>query len=61
METLAETEVLVESGVIVVEHSIRENLEQTYGNLGLRDQRRYGTTLLSFFVRRALDGRIEDR
>ena len=61
METLAETEVLVESGVIVVEHSIRENVEQTYGNLGLRDQRHYGTTLLSFFVRRARDGRIEDR
>jgi len=61
METLAETEVLVESGVIVVEHSVRENVESTYGNLELRDRRRYGTTLLSFFVHGAEDRRIEDR
>jgi 16S rRNA (guanine(966)-N(2))-methyltransferase RsmD len=61
MGILAETEILAESGVIVVEHSIRESVEQTYGNVALRDQRRYGTTLLSFFVHRSRDNRIEDR
>ena len=61
MGILAETEILAESGVIVVEHSIRESVEQTYGKVALRDQRRYGTTLLSFFVHRSRDIRIEDR
>jgi 16S rRNA (guanine966-N2)-methyltransferase len=61
MGILAETEILAESGVIVVEHSIREGVEQTYNNLALRDQRRYGTTVLSFFVHCSRDNRIADR
>jgi 16S rRNA (guanine966-N2)-methyltransferase len=61
MGILAGTEILAESGVIVVEHSIREGVEQTYNKLALRDRRRYGTTVLSFFVHRSRDNRAEDR
>src|SRR3972149_4715895 len=38
-----------EAGILVVEHSVREKVEKDYAPLRLRDQRRYGTTLLSFF------------
>jgi len=40
---------LRESGVLIAEHSVRENVEPRYGSLSLHDQRRYGSTLLSFF------------
>ena len=40
---------LREGGTLVVEHGVREKVEVDYGPLTLKDQRRYGTTLLSFF------------
>ena len=38
------------SGVVIAEHSLREKVEPRYGSLGLDDQRRYGSTMLSFFT-----------
>lgn len=37
------------NGVVVAEHSRREAVAANYGSLGLKDQRRYGDTRLSFF------------
>jgi len=50
VKAIAEGGLLRESGVVVAEHSIREKVEENYGPLGLRDQRRYGATVLSFFA-----------
>jgi 16S rRNA (guanine(966)-N(2))-methyltransferase RsmD len=61
LRTLAQTELLEESGVIVVEHSTRESVDQSYGRLILQDQRRYGTTLVSFFARSSLHKLSRDR
>lgn len=36
-------------GILVVEHSAREQLDDAYGPLQLQDQRRYGDTRLSFY------------
>jgi 16S rRNA G966 N2-methylase RsmD len=37
-------------GFVVIQHSIRENIEGTQtGTFVLTDQRKYGDTLLSFF------------
>jgi 16S rRNA (guanine966-N2)-methyltransferase len=53
LKIIGERALLRESGVLVAEHSIREKVEPRYGSLALRDQRRYGSTLLSFFAREA--------
>lgn len=44
---------LQESGILVAEHSAREELQARYGALVLNDQRLYGDTRLSFFKREA--------
>lgn len=49
LKIIAQGELLRESGVLIAEHSIREKFEPRYGSIALRDQRRYGSTLLSFF------------
>lgn len=49
LRAIAKAEILKESGVVVAEHSVREKVEAGYGPLKLRDQRRYGATLVSFF------------
>ena len=49
LRILAEEGLLKDDGVLVVEHSVREKIAERYGCLHLRDQRRYGATLLSFF------------
>jgi 16S rRNA (guanine966-N2)-methyltransferase len=41
---------LQDEGVLVAEHSVREAVEDHYDGLFLRDQRRYGGTLVSFFA-----------
>jgi 16S rRNA (guanine966-N2)-methyltransferase len=41
--------ILTGSGLVVAEHSVREKVGTTYGSLRLRDQRRYGATVVSFF------------
>jgi 16S rRNA (guanine966-N2)-methyltransferase len=50
VKAIAQAGLMREEGVLVVEHSVREKLESGYGPLALRDQRRYGTSVLSFFV-----------
>ncbi len=49
VEIIAEERLLAPGGVVVAEHSVRETVRERYGPLVLRDQRRYGSTALSFF------------
>jgi 16S rRNA (guanine966-N2)-methyltransferase len=49
LKIIAQGRLLRESGVLIAEHSIREKIEPSYEALALHDQRRYGSTLLSFF------------
>jgi 16S rRNA (guanine(966)-N(2))-methyltransferase RsmD len=51
LKIIGDGRLLRETGVLVLEHSIREPVEPRYDSLALRDQRRYGSTLLSFFAR----------
>jgi 16S rRNA (guanine966-N2)-methyltransferase len=53
LKLIGEGRLLRESGVLVAEHSIREQVDPYYSSLALCDQRRYGSTLLSFFAREA--------
>lgn len=50
LRAVAGEDLLRKDGILVAEHSVREQVEESYGALRLRDQRRYGATLLSFFV-----------
>jgi 16S rRNA (guanine966-N2)-methyltransferase len=50
---IARERLLRESGMLIAEHSIREKVEPRYDSLALHDQRRYGSTLLSFFKQEA--------
>ena len=49
LKLIGERRFLEESGVLIAEHSLREKVAPTYDSLALYDQRRYGSTLLSFF------------
>jgi 16S rRNA (guanine(966)-N(2))-methyltransferase RsmD len=49
LKAIAEGSLLRPSGILVAEHSVREKLQQRYGLLIEYDQRKYGSTLLSFF------------
>jgi 16S rRNA (guanine966-N2)-methyltransferase len=49
LKIIAEGALLRPSGVVIAEHSARESVERHYGTLALKDQRRYGDTLLSFY------------
>ncbi len=49
LKVIAEKGLLRAGGVLVAEHSVREKVDERYGSLILQDQRRYGSTLLSFF------------
>jgi len=46
---IAQTALLRNQGVIIAEHSVRDRVDNHYGELALRDRRRYGDTLVSFF------------
>ena len=46
---IAREGLLREAGVLVVEHSGKEEVKESFDSLSLHDQRRYGGTLLSFF------------
>jgi 16S rRNA (guanine(966)-N(2))-methyltransferase RsmD len=46
---LGQGSLLRDHGVIIAEHSVRDPVGDRYGDLVLRDRRRYGDTLLSFF------------
>jgi 16S rRNA (guanine966-N2)-methyltransferase len=52
LKIIAEGALLRPSGVVIAEHSVREKVAETYGILALKDQRRYGSTLISFFIGR---------
>ena len=49
IQMVARGGLLRDSGTLIAEHSTREKIAQNYDALMLRDQRRYGDTLLSFF------------
>ncbi|HWP60562.1 MAG TPA: 16S rRNA (guanine(966)-N(2))-methyltransferase RsmD [Candidatus Acidoferrales bacterium] len=49
MRALGEADLLEPHGTVVVERSVRETIDPRYGKLELYDERRYGTTVLSFF------------
>lgn len=49
MALVAEAGILHAGGAAVAEHSVRERVEEKYGELVRRDRRRYGDTVLSFF------------
>jgi 16S rRNA (guanine966-N2)-methyltransferase len=50
---LGQGELLTENGIIILQHSLREPLEQSVtGALTAADKRRYGDTLLSFLKNR---------
>ncbi len=49
LRSLAREELLQKDGILVVEHSTREEVKESYGSMVLHDQRRYGGTCISFF------------
>jgi 16S rRNA (guanine966-N2)-methyltransferase len=49
LKIIAQGRLLRESGVLIAEHSIHEKVEPRHDSLALHDQRRYGSTMLSFF------------
>lgn len=51
LSQLADGVLLREGGVVVAEHSPREEVSHSYGDLRRTEQRRYGETVLSFFMR----------
>ena len=53
LEAIAGGNLLRASGIVVVEHSAREQPKAEYGPLVLKDQRKYGDTWLSFFEDKA--------
>jgi len=46
---ISEAQLVTQDGLVVVEHSSKEILEESYGSLKMDDQRTYGQTLVSFF------------
>lgn len=49
LRLIGQGRLLGQSGVLIAEHSLRERVEPIYDSLALYDQRRYGSTRLSFF------------
>lgn len=49
LKIIAQGSILRNSGIIVAEHGVRDEVAARYGRLELRDRRRYGDTILSFF------------
>lgn len=50
LDTMSKYELIAEGGVIIFEHSFREKCKEEYESIVLKDQRRYGDTMLSFFL-----------
>jgi 16S rRNA (guanine966-N2)-methyltransferase len=50
LREVSETRVLEKDGLAIAEHSSREEMKSVYGNLILDDRRRYGHTVVSFYV-----------
>ena len=53
LKALGQSHLLKSGGKVVAEHSTREVVKSEYDQLVLNDQRRYGDTLLSFFITEA--------
>ena len=49
LATISRGAMLGAGGIAVAEHSVRERVEEQYGELVRRDRRQYGDTVLSFF------------
>jgi 16S rRNA (guanine966-N2)-methyltransferase len=50
LNMISRTRLLSPSGTLIVEHSGHEDVKPEYGSLVLKDRRKYGDTLLSFFT-----------
>lgn len=51
-ETIAEISncgILKEDGIIVAEHDVRHNMPEIIENLSVKDRRKYGDTIISFY------------
>lgn len=49
LKNIAQSGIIMPTTLVVAEHSVREVVTPRVGNLLLRDQRKYGKTLISFF------------
>lgn len=47
---LGDTKILAQGGIIIVEHFFKKRLESISGKMMLKDEYRYGETLLSLFI-----------
>ena len=54
LRDIGKSSLLSPAAIVVVEHSGREAVNASYGNLILNDRRRYGDTCLSFFHRQQI-------
>lgn len=50
LREVSETRMLEKDGLAIAEHSSREEMQSKYGDLLLDDRRRYGHTVISFYV-----------
>lgn len=51
MELLDENKLIRDNGWVILRHSIKETVNVSYGEISLFDQRRYGRSLVSFFIK----------
>ncbi len=49
LKIIAQGSILNDAGVLVVEHGLRDEIAERIGKLVMRDRRRYGDSMLSFF------------
>lgn len=47
---ISEKKLLKEDGIIVVEHDLKDSMPEQTGSLNLHRQKKYGNTMLSFYV-----------
>ena len=50
LHLIADSEVMKENGIVVVEHHDKEQLSERYQKLQMDGQRKYGNTKVSFFI-----------
>jgi len=50
LKIVVQGSILHHAGILVAEHSPRDEVAESFGELVLRDRRRYGDSILSFFV-----------
>jgi len=51
---ITDADILVNNGLLVVEHYKFKSLQETYNNFSLIQSKKYGETVLSFYERKAL-------